>query len=180
LQLFHTLGNPGNPPPPLDNAPPENYCINGREYLGNTPTVVAGPHTLMRFGVVGMGMDFHTFHLHGHRWVIPGPDGLDPTTIQNSVQKRAVSQFEDTKLLGPANSFVFTIKQDNGSFMGAPPGGGRISYALSYTRSYGAGGMMGSLLIVNGGEIFVELPSGDPMLSSTCLDITNNDNFIPT
>jgi hypothetical protein len=42
LQLFHTLGDAG-------------MCINGRKYLGNTPTMVAGPETRMRFGVVGMG-----------------------------------------------------------------------------------------------------------------------------
>jgi FtsP/CotA-like multicopper oxidase with cupredoxin domain len=41
-------------------------CINGRKYLGNTPTVVAGTSTRIRFGVVGMGNfdGFHTFHLH--------------------------------------------------------------------------------------------------------------------
>ncbi|HEY2214473.1 MAG TPA: hypothetical protein VGH31_05405, partial [Acidimicrobiales bacterium] len=42
-------------------------CINGRTWLGNTPTVLGGPQTQMRFGVVGMGDSFHTFHLHGHR-----------------------------------------------------------------------------------------------------------------
>jgi len=42
-------------------------CMNGRQFLGNTPTVVGGPDTVMRFGVVGMGSESHTFHLHGHR-----------------------------------------------------------------------------------------------------------------
>lgn len=98
LQLFHSLGHNSS------------MTINGRKYLGNTPTVLAGPETLMRFGVVGMNMnDFHTFHLHGHRWIIPGPDGNTPDTIQSSPMIRAVSQFEDTRLFGPANSFVFTI-----------------------------------------------------------------------
>jgi hypothetical protein len=67
----------------------------------------------MRFGVVGMGNvdGFHSFHLHGHRWVIPGPDGTDSGTIQGSPQIRAVSQFEDTHTFGPANSFAFTIPE---------------------------------------------------------------------
>ena len=73
LQLYHFLGHNSG------------MTINGRKYLGNTPTVLAGPETLMRFGVVGMNMaGFHTFHLHGHRWVIPGPDGNTPDAIQGS------------------------------------------------------------------------------------------------
>src|SRR5438309_3839720 len=98
-------------------------CINGRKFLGNTPTIVSGRSTKMRFGIVGMGSDTHTFHLHGHRWVIPGPDGNDPVSIQNSPQNSPVSQFEDTRLLGPANSLAFTIDGKSGSFMraGGPP-----------------------------------------------------------
>ena len=58
---------------------------------------------------------FHTFHLHGHRWTIPGPKGNTPAEIQSSVQNQAASQFEHTKSFGPANSFSFTINQ--ASFM---------------------------------------------------------------
>lgn len=47
--------------------------INGRKFIGNAPTLVAGPSTKMRFGVVGMNdMMFHTFHLHGHRCHVLG------------------------------------------------------------------------------------------------------------
>ena len=109
LQLFHTLSGAG-------------MCINGRKYLGNTPTIVAGRDTRMRFGVVGMGSDTHTFHLHGHQWIVPGPSGTDPAAIQTSIQNHPVSQFEDTRLLGPANSLAFTIEGRAGSFMRA---GGR-------------------------------------------------------
>ena len=55
LQLFHTLNGVAG------------MAINGRTLLGNTPTVIAGTSTRMRFGVVGMGSDVHTFHIHGHR-----------------------------------------------------------------------------------------------------------------
>jgi hypothetical protein len=37
------------------HMPGVGMCINGRKFLGNTPTVIAGPQTNMRFGVVGMG-----------------------------------------------------------------------------------------------------------------------------
>ena len=150
LQLFHTLtGSNGG------------MLINGRQYLGNTPTLIAGPGTLMRFGVVGMGNDFHTFHIHGHRWAIPGPDGANPDTIQNSAQIRAVTQFEDTRVFGPASSFFFTIKE--GSFMGAradDPTGEFHSHC--HVLGHMDMGMMGSLLILpaSGGFAF-PLPEGE-------------------
>ncbi len=157
LQLFHALSG----------AP---TCINGRQYLGNTPTIVSGPSTLMRFGVVGMGSDFHTFHIHGHRWTIPGPDGTTPAAIQSSAQVRAVSQFEDTRTFGPANSFVFTINGASGSFMRA--GGPGSPQALGewhmhcHVLMHMMTGMMGSLLIINGGEFATKLPHGVPCPSS--------------
>jgi hypothetical protein len=109
LQLFHFMGHNSG------------MTINGRKYLGNTPTVLAGPETLMRFGVVGMNMgEFHTFHLHGHRWIVPGPDGNNPNAIQSSALNRAISQFEDTRIFGPANSFVFTVDNRSTAGGGAP------------------------------------------------------------
>ena len=63
LQLYHEMPGVG-------------MCINGRKYLGNTPTLIGGLDTKMRFGLVAMNdTTFHTFHLHAHRWVIPGPAG---------------------------------------------------------------------------------------------------------
>lgn len=150
LQLFHTLGD-------------ASMCINGRKYLGNTPTLIAGRTTKMRFGVVGMGSDFHTFHIHGHRWIIPGPDGTDLNTIQNSVQKRPVSQFEDTRVFGPANSFVFTIHEDPAipSFMRAEPVFGEW-HMHCHVLNHMMTGMMGSLLVIQGGETVTQLPRGKP------------------
>jgi Multicopper oxidase len=159
LQLYHEL-------------PGVQMLINGRKFLGNAPTVVGGSRTRMRFGLVGMNMAmFHTFHLHGHRWVIPGPSGdhpgggNGPNAIQNSPLVQAVSQFEDTKLFGPANSFSFTVNQ--GTFMGAPIGVAlgewhMHCHVLMHMASDLGGGMMGSLLVVQGGALALGLPSGEP------------------
>jgi hypothetical protein len=158
LLLFHDLGG--------------FTCINGRVFLGNTPTLVAGEKTKMRFGVAGMGKSnngFHTFHLHGHRWVIPGPDGNknaagggigDPNSIQNSALVRAVSQFEDTKVFGPANSFAFTILEDagQGSFMRAEPALGEW-HMHCHVLDHMTSGMMGSLLVVQKDQV-LDLPHG--------------------
>lgn len=179
LQLYHEMPGVG-------------MLINGRKYLGNAPTLVAGPDTKMRFGVVGMNMAmFHTFHLHGHRWVIPGPkgdhpgggDGPDP--IQNSPLIHGASQFEDTKIFGPANSFSFTINQ--GTFMGAPIGKAfgewhMHCHVLSHMMSDTGGGMMGSLLIVKGGELALGLPRGEPCHMATIMPdkvVVKNFAFTP-
>jgi plastocyanin len=153
LQLYHEMTGVG-------------FCINGRVFLGNTPTVLAGVDTKMRFGVVGMGSMFHTFHLHGHRWILPGPHGTDPTTQQFSAMDTPVSQFEDTRIFGPANSFVFTISGQSGSFMRA--GGPSPNLALGewhmhcHVLAHMMSGMMGSLLIKQGGELAGALPRGIP------------------
>ncbi len=158
LQLYHELPGVGG------------MLINGRKYLGNTPTLVAGINTKMRFGLVGMNMlAFHTFHLHGHRWAIPGPQqgNNPPVTIQQQPQIQAVSQFEDTKIFGPANSFTFTINQ--GSFMGSrfTPDPNQASglgewHMHCHVLGHMMEGMMGSLLIIQGGGLALGLPSGEP------------------
>lgn len=153
LLLFHDVGDAG-------------MCINGRKYLGNTPTLVAGANTQMRFGLVGMGNvdGFHTFHLHGHRWIIPGPDGTNPNDIQNSPQIRAVSQFEDTRTFGPANSFAFTINPR--SFMRSEPPLGEW-HMHCHVLTHMMDGMMGSLLKVAPGALAFGLPSGKPCPAKT-------------
>jgi FtsP/CotA-like multicopper oxidase with cupredoxin domain len=152
LQLYHELSGTG-------------MTINGRKYLGNTPTLLAGLQSKMKFGVVGMNdLMFHTFHLHGHRWTIPGPDGNNPGAIQGSPQVTAVSQFEDTRIFGPANSFGFTINQ--GSFMGSlrPPDATSLGewHMHCHVLNHMDDGMMGSLLIVQAGQFAFALPRGEP------------------
>ncbi len=158
LQLYHEFANIG-------------MSVNGRKYLGNTPTVIAGPTTKMKFGVVGMGSMAHTFHIHGHRWVIPGPSGTGSAALQQGgSQDTAVSQFEDTRLFGPANSFSFTIDENSGGglhFMRASPPIGEW-HMHCHVMAHMMDGMMGSLLIINGGEnAAIPLPSGKPCPTMT-------------
>jgi FtsP/CotA-like multicopper oxidase with cupredoxin domain/plastocyanin len=155
LQLFHEFADKG-------------FCINGRQFLGNTPTMVAGPETLMRFGVVGMGSETHTFHIHGHRWAVTGPHGNTRLAIQGSVQDTPISQFEDTRVFGPANSFAFTIKEGSlgplPSFMGPPPGAAVGEWHMHcHVLDHMMAGMMGSLLVVNAGDEAKNLPKGVPL-----------------
>lgn len=188
LQLFHTLDGVAG------------MIINGRTFMGNTPTMVAGRDTRMRFGVVGMGSDVHTFHIHGHRWIIPGPQGNTPAAIQSSPQVQAVSQFEDTRIFGAANSFAFTIDGKSGSFMRAGGPGPDDSvgewHMHCHVLSHMMSGMMGSLLIVKGGEFASTLPrgvpcghmmddggmddhNGQPTAHQVRIDNAGNDGFVP-
>jgi plastocyanin len=146
LQLFHSLSG-------------ASVCINGRTFLGNTPTMVGGPATLMRFGVVGMGSEFHTFHIHGHRWVIPGPSGSVALQLGGPMNT-PVSQFEDTKTFGPANSFSFTISEGAGFMRAANPLGEWHMHC--HVLMHMMTGMMGSLLVVNDGQAVTDLPMGLP------------------
>ncbi|AGY59624.1 multicopper oxidase domain-containing protein [Gloeobacter kilaueensis] len=68
--------------------------INGLAYAGNTPTLVAKRGELVRFNVLALGTEFHTFHIHGYRWIEDG-------------------RSEDTHPIGPASSWSVAIRADN-------------------------------------------------------------------
>jgi FtsP/CotA-like multicopper oxidase with cupredoxin domain len=61
--------------------------IDGRAFVGNTPIFRSRVGQLVQWDVLTLGDDFHTFHVHGHRWMAPG--GIP----------------QDTKTIGPAESF---------------------------------------------------------------------------
>lgn len=57
------------------------YCINGRAYTGNTPTAEANVGDDVAFHVYAIDDDFHTFHVHGHRWEDPSGRVVDNVTL---------------------------------------------------------------------------------------------------
>ena len=68
--------------------------IDGRAFVGNTPVFRAKVGELVQWDVMAMGSDFHTFHVHGHRWISPG----------------RISK--DTQTVGPAESYRFRWRED--------------------------------------------------------------------
>jgi len=68
--------------------------INGRAFVGNTPVFRARVGDVVQWDVLGLGDDFHTFHVHGHRW--RRPEGTP----------------EDTRVVGPAESFAVRWRED--------------------------------------------------------------------
>jgi len=57
------------------------------------PTLVAKQNDEVRFHVLGLGSEFHTFHMHAHRWVDQG-----------------TTDVIDTKTIGPLERHVFVVK----------------------------------------------------------------------
>ena len=66
-----------------------SYCLNGRSFIGNSPTIVAHAGQRIRWYVfnLDLSMNWHNFHTHGQRWEFAGE------TI-------------DVRSLSPAESFV--------------------------------------------------------------------------
>jgi FtsP/CotA-like multicopper oxidase with cupredoxin domain len=54
-----------------------SFCLNGRAYVGNTPTIVAEPGECLRWYVFNLdvGSAWHNFHPHATRWELPKPPG---------------------------------------------------------------------------------------------------------
>ncbi len=68
------------------------YCLNGRAYAGNTPTIIADTGERLRWYVfnLDLGGIWHNFHPHSTRWQLPAPAG----------------GASDVHSLSPAESFV--------------------------------------------------------------------------
>jgi len=54
-----------------------SFCLNGRTYVGNTPTIEAAPGERLRWYVINVDVNetWHNFHPHAMRWQLPAPPG---------------------------------------------------------------------------------------------------------
>lgn len=87
---FHSLG------PEVTGLNRVLHCINGYAYAGNTPTFRAKVGQDVAFHVIGGNNDFHTFHIHGHRW-------KDSGGVVNT----------DTPTVGPFETITARFTEDN-------------------------------------------------------------------
>lgn len=102
-----------------------NNILEGKEIpLWTNPTVGAKLGERVRFHILGMGTAFHTFHLHGHRWLDPGTTNVI-----------------DTANIGPVVRHAFVLKAGEGV------GTGEWHYHCHVVQHMQSG-MMGSFLIV--------------------------------
>lgn len=75
------------------------FCLNGRSYVGNTPTIVAEAGQRLRWYLLNLDLNgvWHNVHTHSARWELPVPPGgsidahpLSPTegfTIETEVPR---------------------------------------------------------------------------------------------
>jgi FtsP/CotA-like multicopper oxidase with cupredoxin domain len=68
-------------PPPITRLQDNFQCINGRCFAGNTPTLTARVGEDVEINAIGMDSNFHTFHIHGHRWQDPAGAWIDNPTL---------------------------------------------------------------------------------------------------
>lgn len=87
--VFHSLL------PPTTGLDKAFMTINGRAYAGSTPTLFAKVGQRVGQHVIAMNNDFHTYHLHGHRWKDPSGRMVDNVTV------------------GPADSYSLEFVEDN-------------------------------------------------------------------
>jgi len=64
-------------PPPITGIQRNFQCLNGRAYAGNTPTLRSRVGQDVEINAFGMDSNFHTFHIHGHRWKDPAGTYVD-------------------------------------------------------------------------------------------------------
>ena len=99
------------------------HCFNGYAYLGNTPTVRTKVGQRVRWRVVSLGNDFHTFHTHGHTWQFGG-------------------QFTDAVVIGPGVGHSFEYVED------ADPGFWYYHcHVTIHVMGPGMGGMIGLIQV---------------------------------
>lgn len=101
-----------------------NNIVNRQVPLWTNPSLGAREGELVRFHVIGLGTAFHTFHLHGHRWIQPG-----------------TTHILDTFNVGPIQRESFVIKAGEGV------GPGHWHYhchVLQHMQS----GMMGAFMVI--------------------------------
>jgi len=92
------IPKPGEPPPDREFVVfLGNHLgfdtINGRAFIGNTPTFRAKVGQTVQWDVLALGEAFHVFHVHGHRWLRNG------TPV-------------DSELLGPSSTLKVRFKED--------------------------------------------------------------------
>ncbi|ADB51972.1 multicopper oxidase domain-containing protein [Conexibacter woesei] len=87
---FHSLG------PEVTGLNRVLHCMNGYAYAGNTPTFRAKVGQDVAFHVIGGNNDFHTFHIHGHRW-----------------RDSKGGAYTDTPTVGPFETITARFTEDN-------------------------------------------------------------------
>jgi FtsP/CotA-like multicopper oxidase with cupredoxin domain len=92
----HVLFLHSFPPQVTGGIPRLIHCVNGRAAAGNTPTIRAKAGQDVAIHVIGGDGNFHTFHIHGHRW-----------------KDSRGGAFTDCPTVGPNETITARFREDN-------------------------------------------------------------------
>ena len=109
-----------------DGGGATTFCLNGRAFVGNTPTIVADSGQRLRWYLfnLDLGGVWHNFHPHAARWQLPVPPGgagdvhsLSPveTFVTETEVPRAVRlpcELEELQCKPPAGACRVRLKGD--------------------------------------------------------------------
>jgi FtsP/CotA-like multicopper oxidase with cupredoxin domain len=96
-----------------------NHLANRQVPLWTNPTLGAREGELVRFHVIGIGTAFHTFHLHGHRWLQPGTTHLvDTVNIGPIVRESFVIKAGEGVGPGPWHYHCHVLQHMQSGMMG--------------------------------------------------------------
>lgn len=123
------------PPPPkrgeyvllFHELPGVGLCLNGRQALGNTPTLVTGMGTRMAIHCLNAAAQPITLHVRGHRWLSGG-------------------RYVDAELLPVGGGATLSIHSGS-----AESGGGPGEWLIIGTA--GAAQVVGSMVVTAGGAV---------------------------
>lgn len=110
----------------LHDLPGVGTCVNGRQLLGNTPTILARLNTRVKFRVVNLTSRTQSFHIHGHRW-------------------RKGDDWVDTRHLAAGEGVTFEVLEGT-----SEDGGGTGEWMIS---GYPEQNPLGSLVVTEGGAL---------------------------
>jgi FtsP/CotA-like multicopper oxidase with cupredoxin domain len=82
-------------PPPVTGLDRTFHCFNGRAYAGSTPELRSRAGQDVEIHAIGMDSNFHTFHIHGHRW------------------RNAAGVYVDNPTFGPNETVTARFVEDN-------------------------------------------------------------------
>ncbi len=86
-----------------DGASTQTHCINGRGFVGNSPTIVAEAGQKINWYVFNLdiGHEFHNFHPHAQRWKFAG-ENIDVRSLSPAESFAVETRAPDVILMTPA------------------------------------------------------------------------------
>ena len=98
-----------------------SFCLNGRTYVGNTPTIEVAPGDRLRWYLANLDLSsvWHNFHPHSARWQLPtAPGGMGDVHPLSPAQTFVIDTEAPPALRLPCESGTIAVRPAG---IGLPP-----------------------------------------------------------